>query len=254
MHDPDTRALALELVGCGPDTLLLGLYLGDGCISSAGRTFRLRIHLDTKYGDVNDAVQSLLARCFVSSRVGRSVRDGGSCTVLSVYANHLPCLFPQHGAGKKHERPLLLEPWQHELVRQAPWGLLRGLLWSDGSSFVNRTGRYEHLSFEFSNLSTDLVGLLPHDRRLPACVSAAADGRWNAEGAGPDQPSRGRRQCSSSTSGSSPEAAKLALPGGCGGTVDARRSGRRGRKPVEVRLLSTALPAATLSGRLAAIV
>src|SRR4051794_16793955 len=29
--------------------LLLGLYLGDGCVSRMRRTYRLRIHLDIKY-------------------------------------------------------------------------------------------------------------------------------------------------------------------------------------------------------------
>src|SRR3954463_9412429 len=35
---------------------LLGLYLGDGCISRAGRTYRLRLSLDANYpGIVEDA-------------------------------------------------------------------------------------------------------------------------------------------------------------------------------------------------------
>ncbi len=71
----------------------------------------------------------------------------------------MTCLFPQHGAGKKHERQITLEPWQHDLVAAAPWAFLRGSIRSDGSVFVNRTGLYEYLSDDFCNLSQDILGL-----------------------------------------------------------------------------------------------
>jgi hypothetical protein len=35
--------------------------------------------------------------------------------------NDLPCLFPRHGLGKKHERPIVLGPWQAAIVDTAPW-------------------------------------------------------------------------------------------------------------------------------------
>ena len=41
----------------------------------------------------------------------------------------------------------------------APWALLRGLIRSDGCVFVNRTGRYEYLSYEFANRSADILDL-----------------------------------------------------------------------------------------------
>jgi hypothetical protein len=34
--------------------------------------------------------------------------------------------------------------------------LLRGLMWSDGCAFVNRTGPYEYLSWRLFNLSPDI--------------------------------------------------------------------------------------------------
>lgn len=139
--------------------LLLGLYLGDGCISWAGRTSRLRIHLDTKYPGIVAETETLLRRCFPESSVSTHIKDRGSCAVLSVYSNHLPCLFPQHGPGKKHERSLAVEDWQDARIREAPWSMLRGLIWSDGCSFVNRHGRYADLCFAFSNMSTDLLDL-----------------------------------------------------------------------------------------------
>jgi hypothetical protein len=139
--------------------LLLGLYLGDGCISRMGRTYRLRIHLDTKYPGIVRAAEELLARCFPHAASSTQIKDDGSCAVVGVYCNHLPCLFPQHGAGRKHERLIALEPWQHQIAMSAPWSLLRGLIWSDGCSFVNRHGKYEDLCFAFANRSTDLLDL-----------------------------------------------------------------------------------------------
>jgi hypothetical protein len=79
--------------------------------------------------------------------------------VLSVYHGHLSCLFPQAGPGKKHLRRIELESWQSALVQAAPWSFLRGCIRSDGCVFVNRTGRYEYVSYEFSNLSSDIVDL-----------------------------------------------------------------------------------------------
>src|SRR5436190_11966629 len=38
----------------GDYTELLGLYLGDGCISEGPRAQRLRLHLDAKYSVMND--------------------------------------------------------------------------------------------------------------------------------------------------------------------------------------------------------
>jgi hypothetical protein len=135
---------------------LLGLYLGDGHIRQMARTEGLRLILDAKYAAMNAEIEALLRRCFIGNRVGRTSLDGGSTLVLWVYNSHLSCLFPQAGAGKKHERSLTLEDWQLERVLAAPWAFLRGCIRSDGCAFINRTGRYEYLSYEFTNLSADI--------------------------------------------------------------------------------------------------
>jgi Homeodomain-like domain len=135
---------------------LLGLYLGDGHITALQRTERLRLSLDAKYPNINDETEALLRRCFPQNRVGRVLLGGGSTVVLHVYSSHLSCLFPQHGPGKKHERAILLEPWQVELVAAAPWSFVRGCIRSDGCAFVNRTGKYEYLSYDFYNLSAPI--------------------------------------------------------------------------------------------------
>jgi Homeodomain-like domain len=138
---------------------LLGIYLGDGCISAGARSERLRIFLDAKHTTIVSETEALLQRCFPENRVGRGKRHYGRMVVLSVYARHLSCLLPQHGPGKKHERTIVLEPWQAELCERAPWRLLRGLIRTDGCVFVNRTGRYEYLTYAFCNLSQDILDL-----------------------------------------------------------------------------------------------
>jgi hypothetical protein len=135
---------------------LLGLYLGDGYIVRTGRSDRLRLFLDTRYDRIIEEAQALLLRCFPRHRVGRFTTGKGTTTILSVYCTHLRCLFPQHGTGRKHKRDIVLEGWQTAIVEREPWRLLRGLIRSDGCVFVNRTGRYEYLSYEFSNLSAQI--------------------------------------------------------------------------------------------------
>jgi hypothetical protein len=138
---------------------LLGLYLGDGYIVRMPRTFRLRIYLDSRYRCVVEGSKALLRRCFPSNMVGSVLAHDGRMTILNVYSSHLPCLFPQHGPGKKHERAIVLEPWQQQTVDEAPWRFLRGCIWSDGCSYINRTGPYEYLSYEFSNRSSQILDL-----------------------------------------------------------------------------------------------
>jgi hypothetical protein len=145
---------------------LLALYLGDGHIATLARTQMLRISLDAKYPGINDEIAALLRRCFPANRVGRVLFDGGSTVVLHVYSRHLSCLFPQAGTGKKHERRIRLESWQEERVAAAPWAFLRGCIRSDGCAFVNRTGKYEYLSYAFTNLSEDIRGLFADACRL----------------------------------------------------------------------------------------
>jgi hypothetical protein len=135
---------------------LLGLYLGDGDITTVGRTQRLRLSLDTRHGTIVDEAVRLLSRCFPRNGVDVLRRDDGATSVVYVYSSHLACLLPQHGAGKKHMRPIALEDWQRVLVEQAPWSFLRGLVHSDGCFFINRTGPYRYLSVCFDNRSDDI--------------------------------------------------------------------------------------------------
>lgn len=139
---------------------VLGLYLGDGCIARNARTFSLRLSLDTKYpGIIAEARETMEAGFSANGVSEHTENERGSVTVLAVYSAHLPCLFPQHGPGKKHDRAIVLEPWQLEIVARQPWSLIRGLLQSDGCRFVNRTGSYSYPSYDFAQVSDDIKGI-----------------------------------------------------------------------------------------------
>jgi hypothetical protein len=143
---------------------LLAMYLGDGCISAARRTWRLRIALDTKYPGIIADTKTLLTRCFPRNPIGEVSAHGGTMVVISLYCSHLPCLFPQHAPGRKHDRRIILESWQQEIIDAAPWPFIRGCIRTDGCCFINRTDvhrphPYEYLSYEFANVSTDIVDL-----------------------------------------------------------------------------------------------
>jgi hypothetical protein len=167
-------------------TELIGLYLGDGYISEGPRTQRLRLSLDAKYPKMNGEIGLLLGRCFPDNVVGM-VKPGptgwsdrsNTLIVFSIYSGHLGCLFPQHGPGRKHERSIHLEPWQIALLDRAPWGFIRGCIRSDGCAFINRTGPYEYLSYEFSNRSKDIIDLFLH-----ACDRASVFTRVNGSNEG----------------------------------------------------------------------
>lgn len=79
---------------------------------------------------------------------------------VHAYSKSWPCLFPQHGAGKKHERKIELTDWQEELVDLVPALLIRGLIHSDGCRFIN-TGRggWSAPRYVFTNFSE--ANLLP---------------------------------------------------------------------------------------------
>jgi hypothetical protein len=107
---------------------------------------------------VEDAA-ALIARVVPQNKVGRQFRHEGRMVTLFAYHQHWACLFPQHGLGKKHERCIALEPWQVELVAQAPWAFLRGCIRSDGCVFINQTGPYAYETYDFANHSKQILSI-----------------------------------------------------------------------------------------------
>jgi hypothetical protein len=94
------------------------------------------------------------------ARVGYATRPNNGAVEVYSYWKHWPLLFPQHGLGKKHERRIVLQPWQERLVDAGPCLLLRGLVHSDGCRSIN-TGRggWRHPRYSFSNRSADIRAL-----------------------------------------------------------------------------------------------
>ncbi|MGX1561304.1 transcriptional regulator [Streptomyces sp. NPDC055506] len=142
---------------------LLGLYLGDGCISGHPRTGHyLRIACANSWPGLIDACEMAM-RAINPTGCAYRTQARGYVSVVS-YSRHWPHLFPQHGPGKKHERRIALEPWQQAIVDAHPWEFIRGLIHSDGCRITNWTTRivagerkrYEYPRYLFSNKSDDI--------------------------------------------------------------------------------------------------
>ncbi|RCV51677.1 helix-turn-helix domain-containing protein [Marinitenerispora sediminis] len=149
---------------------LLGLYLGDGCISHAGNrekgVWALRIICaDAWPGLVQECVSTLEA-VLPGHQIG-TIAKPGCCEVVARW-KHWPCYFPQHGPGPKHVRPIELAPWQRDIVDRHPQPLVRGLFHSDGCRVTNRVRRqvagtwkhYEYPRYFFTNTSRDILDLM----------------------------------------------------------------------------------------------
>lgn len=148
---------------------LLGLYLGDGCISRAGardkEVWKLRVACA-------DAWPGLIREC---ERAMRSIRPDNKvavwqksgCVEVSSCSRHWPCLFPQYGPGRKHMRTIELQAWQRAIVRAVPGHFARGLFHSDGYRGINRVRArlaqgdqwYEYPRYLFTNESGDILRL-----------------------------------------------------------------------------------------------
>jgi len=144
---------------------LLGLYLGDGHIVSKRKQHRLSVFCDARHEGLVGAAEQAMRKVMPLPSVNRRHTQG--CVEVKSYSKHWPCLFPQHGPGKKHERRIVLEPWQQDIVDAHPWEFIRGLIHSDGCRITNWTTRliggerkrYEYPRYFFTNLSEDVIRL-----------------------------------------------------------------------------------------------
>ena len=142
-----------------PYAYLLGLYLGDGNITRRrNEVYKLRIFQDEKY-------PSLIRQCVIAmhwviqNRVAVVQQPG--CKEIYSLSKHWPCLLPQHGPGRKHERSIILEPWQRLVaIERHPHLLLRGLIHSDGCRYLKRVEakdkEYVYTRYQFTNRSADI--------------------------------------------------------------------------------------------------
>lgn len=141
---------------------LLGLYLGDGHIISKRKQHHLSVYCNARQTGLIAATEDAMRKVMPLPSVGQRGRTG--CIEVKSYTRHWTCMFPQHGPGKKHERPIALEPWQQEIVDAHPWEFIRGLIHSDGCRITNWTTRlvagerkrYEYPRYFFTNKSDDI--------------------------------------------------------------------------------------------------
>ncbi|HET6652593.1 MAG TPA: transcriptional regulator [Nocardioides sp.] len=143
---------------------LFGWYLGDGHITKSVRgTYTLHVVNDRRYAALNDRLLLLMTRVKPGGRP--HWRDRPGAVLTSMGWQHWPCLFPQHGPGRKHERNLGMEDWQWELIERHPGEFLRGLMHSDGCRVNNWASRevagelkrYDYPRWQFVNHSEEII-------------------------------------------------------------------------------------------------
>jgi hypothetical protein len=161
---------------------LFGLYLGDGCLGRHGTNLSLRLTLDTAYPGIIEEARGSIASVVARQRSSVYAHRDMACVTISAYNRHWACLFPQHGAGPKHRRPIILADWQAEIVREHPGRFLRGLIHSDGWRGLNRVrvkGRdYAYPRYQFSNRSDDIRRLFTDTCDLMG-IAWRPWGRWH---------------------------------------------------------------------------
>lgn len=145
---------------------LLGQYLGDGTLFHGARGgYVLKIASDARYAGVIDECCGVIERIKGRRPYVHYRSDQRLATITSYWKAWL-CLFPQHGPGRKHQRPISLADWQAAIVDAHPGRFLRGLIHSDGWRGMNRVrvkGRdYEYPRYQFSSRSDDIRALFTY--------------------------------------------------------------------------------------------
>lgn len=155
----DGECSLIETVPWAPYAYLLGQYLGDGCISEGPRqVFKLRIAMADEYPAIRERCMAAMEAVMPRNKAGFAQQVG--CKDVYIHSKHWPCLIPQHGPGKKHDRPIVLSDWQQRIVDEHPREFLAGLIHSDGNRSINtirRNGKvYEYPRYFFTNKSEDI--------------------------------------------------------------------------------------------------
>ncbi len=151
---------------CGDYAYLLGLYLGDGCRSRAGardkQVWKLRVMCADAWPGLIQECRRAMSAVRPGNKVSTQQKVG--CAEVTSCSRHWPCLFPQHGPGRKLLRNIELQPWQRIIVTQHPGPFARGLFHSDGYRGINRVRAegdrwYEYPRYLFTNESEDILRL-----------------------------------------------------------------------------------------------
>jgi hypothetical protein len=147
---------------------LLGIYLGDGHLAGNGRSWQLVVSLDAAHEEIIEECRGAMLLTLPSRAPRLRAHASDRCVRVASMAKAWHELLPQHGPGRKHERAIVLAPWQREIVERETWQFVRGLIHSDGCRTVNRfktklpsgwVAEYAYPRYFFSNLSGDIRGL-----------------------------------------------------------------------------------------------
>jgi len=115
------------------------MYLGDGYISRTPRTYRLEVSLHKRQGPVIERVARAISALRPGHPVGLRRRETGT--------------------GRKHQRPIVLQPWQRSIVEQNPQEFVRGCIESDGCRHRRVVAGRDYPAHSFTNHSNDILGL-----------------------------------------------------------------------------------------------
>jgi hypothetical protein len=147
----------------------------------------LHIYNDQKYPLSNARIAELMRLVKPGGRPHSGLVPG--CVNTTVSWKHWPCLFSRHGPGREHERPIVLDEWQRDIVIAHPAVFLRGLFHSDGCRARNWTQRmvagqlkrYDYPRWQFCNNSAD--------------IRSSAVGRWTWSTSPGGSPTGRRSRC-----------------------------------------------------------
>jgi hypothetical protein len=113
-HDANGCSLIADL-SPRPYAYLLGQYLGDGCLVRMRRhVYKLAVTTCDDYPAIREETLRAFRSVMPDRSVNLAVKQG--CADVYAYSKHWPCVFPQHGAGPKHKRPIRLADWQADIA------------------------------------------------------------------------------------------------------------------------------------------
>jgi hypothetical protein len=145
---------------------LLGLYLGDGCISRTKKPgiYVMRISCDDNWPGLMDRCENAMRD--VLARSVHRVKSIG-CHQLTSSSKHWPCLFPQHGPGGSTSARSLSRTGNRRSSTPILARSYAGCFHSDGCRCTNVVKRplrdgaraYSYPRYFFSNESTDILSL-----------------------------------------------------------------------------------------------
>lgn len=137
----------------------LGIYLCDGYIvqSKQHRVPNITFYNDYQY-PINtrewcDKIQII----FPENKVNCKKKPSSNCVIVKVYNNCIWDLFPQHGKGKKHDRKLILEDWQKEIIKEFPEEFIKACVQSDGCIYIQKVSNRQYHRHNFINKSEDII-------------------------------------------------------------------------------------------------